>query len=169
MVTFFLQFDHPYTSQWAAGSAPFFDAVEMSEALGVLGIILQSLVMMTILLMLITRFDLPLGSITAILTVNALFVTSIKGFDPIVVLVLAVGVVGDVLLLWLRPDERRPAQLRIFAFLLPAALYALYFPALMRVDGVWWEVHFWTGSILLAGIVGVLVSYMVLPPERATA
>ena len=47
---------------------------------------------------------------------------------------------------------------------MPAILYALYYAALALYGGTWWAIHAWTGAIILAGVVGLLISFLVLPP-----
>jgi hypothetical protein len=51
---------------------------------------------------------------------------------------------------------------RLFAFALPALLFAFYFVA-ARLIGIWWAVHLWAGAIILSGLMGWLVSYLLLP------
>jgi hypothetical protein len=34
------------------------------------------------------------------------------------------------------------------------------------MKGWWWSVHLWTGAIVLAGLVGWLLSYLILPPQE---
>src|SRR5215472_11871770 len=163
LLTFFGQFDHPFTSQWSALPQPPIPS-EPAEELGILGLILYTGFLMGVILLLVRRFDLPVGSLTFLMSVNAVFVTTIKGADPVILIGVVGGVVADLLLLALRPSAWRPAQLRTFAFLVPAVLYALYFAALLRVDGVWWPVHLWAGAPLVAGLTGLLVSLLVVPP-----
>jgi branched-subunit amino acid transport protein len=56
--------------------------------------------------------------------------------------------------------------LRIFAFAVPAILYGLYFAGMIVNDGgIGWSVHLWAGSAVMAGLVGVLLSYLVVPPQ----
>jgi hypothetical protein len=58
----------------------------------------------------------------------------------------------------------------VFAFAVPALLYLFYFLNLAIVEPwrfqsrITWSVHFWAGSIVLAGLVGFLLSYVMLPP-----
>lgn len=163
LLTFFGQFDHPFTSQWSALPHPPIPN-EPAEELGILGMIFHAGLLMAVILLLVRRFDLPPGSLTFLMSVNAMFVTMIKGADPVILIGVVGGVVADLLLLTLRPSTRRPVQLRTFAFLVPAVLYALYFTALTRVDGVWWPVHLWAGAPLVAGLTGLLVSLLVVPP-----
>jgi hypothetical protein len=42
--------------------------------------------------------------------------------------------------------------------------YALYFLVLLVTKGVGWSMNLWMGSIVMAGIVGLLVSYLLVPP-----
>jgi hypothetical protein len=38
------------------------------------------------------------------------------------------------------------------------------FFALMLTEGIAWSVHLWVGSIVLAGLAGWLLCYLLLPP-----
>ena len=163
VLTFFGQFDHPFTSQWAALPQTLVPA-EPAEELGMLGIIFQAALLMGVVLLLVRRFDLPPGTLTFVMGVNAAFVTLIDALDPVILIGVAGGFVADVACALLRPAASRPARLRLFAFLVPAALYALYVAGLIRADGVWWPVHLWAGAPLVAGLTGWLVSLAVVPP-----
>jgi hypothetical protein len=84
---------------------------------------------------------------------------------PLIIVGLLAGLLADGLLVLLQPGPERVAALRWFAFLAPASLYALYFLALQLLGGgIWWTVHLWTGAIVLAGVVGWLLSFLVAPP-----
>ena len=162
MLTFFAQFDHPFTSQWAASPQPALPA-EAAEELGVLGVILQTGLLMGVVLVLLRRFDLPFGSLTLLMGVNAAFVTMIRGADPVILIGVIGGLAADVLVRVLRPAPERLAQLRLFAFLVPVLTYALYFRGLIVADGVWWPVHLWAGAPVVAGLVGLVLSLAVVP------
>jgi hypothetical protein len=44
--------------------------------------------------------------------------------------------------------------------------HLLYFGALFKAfDSFSWSVHLWTGSIVMAGIAGLLLSYLVVSPQ----
>jgi hypothetical protein len=166
MLTFFGQFDHPFTSQWAAAPQPAVPTA-MAEELGILGVIFHTALSMTVVLLLIRRFELPRGSLTVILGATSLLVTFIHSFDPIFLMGVIGGFVGDVLLATLRPSAARPVRVRVLASVVPVVIYALYFRALFVSDGVWWPVHLWTGAIVLAGATGWLVSLVVIPARAA--
>jgi len=34
---------------------------------------------------------------------------------------------------------------------------------LFLLGGVWWQIHLWAGGIVLAGVTGWLVSYLIVP------
>jgi hypothetical protein len=132
-------------------------------------VIFHTALSMTVALFLIRRFRLPLGSLTVLLGVTSLLVTFIHAVDPIFLIGAIGGVVGDVLLLTLRPSALRPLRARVLAVVVPVVIYALYFGALFTHDGVWWPVHLWTGAIVLAGVTGWLVSLVVMPSRHAAA
>ena len=49
------------------------------------------------------------------------------------------------------------------AALVPFGLYSLYFLTLALLGGVWWPIPLWLGAIVLSGVVGWLVSYLLVP------
>lgn len=77
------------------------------------------------------------------------------------------GLSADVMHGLLRPTAGRPAALRIFAFVVPALFYLCYFIALILTEGIAWSVHLWAGSIVLAGLAGWLLSYLLVPPRSS--
>ena len=55
-------------------------------------------------------------------------------------------------------------SLHAFAFLVPVVLYTLYFTMIILTEGIVWPVHVWTGTIVTAGTVRLLLSYVSVPP-----
>ncbi len=70
------------------------------------------------------------------------------------------GIAADLLLRQLKPSQGRPGALRVFAFAVPVILYLLYFLDLVLTTGIPWSIHLWLGSTIMAGIVGILLSYL---------
>jgi len=141
------------------------------QELGVAGFLLQAAILMGILLFILRRWRLPLGSLTLMMTLNTLAMGLMHTgwFSTGTLVMIGVGVLagllGDVLNWRLAPSADHPAAFRWFAFLMPVVLYALYYLALFIFGGgVWWSVHMWTGSIFMSGVVGLLLSYAILPP-----
>jgi hypothetical protein len=58
---------------------------------------------------------------------------------------------------------------RLFAFTAPLLFYGVYFALLQLSAGISWTVHLWAGAIFLAGVMGLLASYLVVPPKSPTA
>ena len=146
------------------------EAARLQE-LGVAGFLLQAGILMGILLFAMRRWRLPWGSLTLVLTANTLAMGLMHdgwfstGTSVIIGVGVLAGLLGDVLNWRLMPSATRPGAFRWFAFLMPITLYTLYYLALFVFGrGVWWSIHMWVGSIVMSGVVGLLVSYAILPP-----
>ena len=141
----------------------------LSTKLGVASILLQSAIMMGIVLLAVRRWRLPVGSFALIFALNGLLVSFLAGNAPALATMLLSGLIGlavDLLNLLLKPSEQNALGLRVFAFVVPVVNYVVYFAALLVISGgIYWSVHLWTGSIVMAGIVGVLLSYLLVPPQ----
>jgi len=112
------------------------------------------------------------GALTLLLALNGALMSLVYDGDAPLPLVLglavgamgAAGLIADGLLVWLRPSPSRPGALRTFATAVPMAIAATTFAAIGAVDGLWWSVHLWAGGIVLAGMGGLLLSYLLAPP-----
>ncbi len=146
---------------------------EAPFTLDVASVLLQSAVLMGLVLLFMRHRPLPPGSITIILAINTALVTYMKadrlatGPVPLFIAAVVAGLFADALLWRLQPSAaRRPVAFRAFAFAVPFILYICYFLTLeLAGGGIAWVIHLWAGSIVLAGITGWLVSYLVLPPR----
>jgi Tol biopolymer transport system component len=138
-------------------------------SLGVAGILLQTALMMGFVLLALRRWILPFGAITLLFTVNAALVSLFKDRYYLIVIALLAGLVTDLLLRQLRPSIERILALRVFAFVVPAVLYGLYFLELVIGGSIVWSVPLWSGSIFLAGVVGLVISYLVFQPRPPKA
>jgi hypothetical protein len=170
MLTFFIQFDQPLIDRWAAGVVP--DPrgpAWMEEELGMIGLILYAAMVAGLLVILLRRFELPVGSLTVILTINALLVSPVANHTELVAVALLGGAADDLLLYLIRPSPSRPRSFHTFLFAAPAALTAAYLVVLGSTTGVWWEPTIWAGAVPVTGMVGWLVSFIALPGEAARA
>ncbi len=181
MFAFFTQYAHPFGQTYAAVNHEPFNGSESgifyNQALGIMGILGQTAILMGLVLLAVRRWALPFGSLGLMLGVNTLLLTLMRagaytdqnlstGIVPMVAVALLAGLAGDALLARLKPSADRPLEFHLFAFLMPAILYALYFAAIEFFGGgVWWSIHLWAGAVFLAGIVGFLLSYAMLPPR----
>jgi hypothetical protein len=173
LLTFFTQIAHPVPNpHFWGGPAPISrGAAHALEEMGIVSLLLTSALITGQILLTMRRWALPFGALTLVLTVNAALMSLLyDDARPGMALLLATtsaaiaGLGADVLLRRLRPSVQRPSALRRFAFLTPAALAAANFAVVGLVGGLWWSVHLWSGAILLAGVVGLLLSYLLAPP-----
>ena len=168
VLTFFTQVVHPFVRPRAAGVAP---ASELNifflQALGVGGVIVQTALLMGFVLLALRRWTLPAGSLTLIIGLNAAAMTVFSDEYWLILPAVLAGVGADALRVLLRPSVARPWRLRGFAAAVPMLFYLLYFLTLMSTRGVWWSTHLWTGSVVLGGIAGWLLSYLLVPMEAA--
>jgi hypothetical protein len=163
---FFTQFAHPFVDILAADSrGDGFSTIAQSGgsdvSLGVAGILLQTALLMGVVLFLLYRWSLPFGSLTLIFTVNTALVSLFKDRFYLIPVALLAGLTADALLVQFQPSARRMLALRWFAFSVPVILYSLYFLELGIFGRMIWSVPLWGGSIFLAGIVGLMLSYLV--------
>jgi hypothetical protein len=127
MLTFWGQFNHPFIDRWVSEPPGVMLPDWIIQEMGVQGVVLSASMLSGVVLAMVSRFRLPPGSLTLIMGINAFLITVIEQLSSMVLVALLAGVIGDVLLAVLRPSARRVGQLRLFAFLLPAELYLLYF------------------------------------------
>jgi len=185
LLTFFTEYASPLVNPWPiyptsvlAGNGTIIPTSVLEgtgPVLGITDILLQTGLLMGFVLLALRRFRLPMGVFTFIFTLNAGLMMA--AFNQYVVLFLLPcaglsGLAADLLYQRLQPSEDRPESVRLFAFAVPAMLYLLYFLNLMIVgpiffqSGITWSVHFWVGSFVMAGIVGFLLSYVMIPPLK---
>jgi len=176
----FHPFDHPWAwmrfepteiSSRALALPPFGDgglgAQDLAQVIGVSSIALQCAILMALFLFAIRRFGmrLPVGALAAILALNGAAMSVPHGDPWVVPLTIAAGIGAELLYRQLRPAIDRRCQLRLFAILVPVQLFSLYFLTLALLGGVWWPIPLWTGAIVVSGVVGRFVSYLIAPPD----
>ena len=127
--------------------------------------IISTVVLMGLLLMLVRRWRMPLGSMTAILTFYsiALAAQSDTYFD--IPAAIATGIVADVLLAALKDRARSGMGFYAFSFVVPFVMAATYIIAVSVQDrGLGWPPNMIFGTPFIAGFVGLLISYCFAPP-----
>lgn len=167
--TFLTQVAHPIANLWGSGMPR--EPLWLFEQMGVIGLLFDTALLMGFVLLALQRWTLPAGALTVMLTVNALAMSVLyyHGYPPPLHLVARgmAGLVADLLLVWLRPSRQRVHALRLFAFTMPVVTLTSYFVTIHYTAGIWWSVHLWSGVIFLSGIVGLLLSYVLVPPPVA--
>src|SRR5947209_2901929 len=163
--TFFDQFDQPLVNTYAA--TPVQPAtLRYVQELGILGIMVQTALLTGVVLYLLSRFTLPLGSITLLAGVNGALLGSIEQNFDLIPVAIAGGLLADLVMLWLRPGPQRITALRVASFIGPVGVSSLYLIALEMTRGVGWPINLWLGSIVVSGAIGLLLSYLAVQPPK---
>jgi hypothetical protein len=162
VLTFFTQYAHPFIHPWASGPMP--QDPFNPERMGLSSILIQSAFMSGFMLLIVRRWPLPFGSLTIILTLNAGLMGILEMDFRFLAVGLPAGLAADGLIQLWKPSLNS-TLFRLFAFTLPAVYVACYFAVLALTGGLWWPVDLWAGAVTMAGIVGWLISYLVLPPD----
>ncbi|MFL5807193.1 MAG: hypothetical protein ACJ8CR_36370 [Roseiflexaceae bacterium] len=174
LFTFFTQYANAFThANIIAGRGPDGETYFWNVA-GITGVLVPTALMMGFILLAIRRWQLPIGSLTLLLTTNAGLMFSLGSsysgqYWPVLLAALAGGILADALLALLKPSVARVRALRVFSFATPFSFFLLYFAALILSSGVWWRIHMWLGAPFLAGVVGLALSYLSLPPATEGA
>lgn len=166
--TFMSQFAHPTHTPWAAWSVASRVMPTSSflvQSAGVTGIMLQAVFFSALALFLIRRWRMPFGSFTLILGLNVLAMSFMQDEFRQIPAFVAAGLAADLLYQRIQPSADRVGALRTFAFALPALIAAFQFVSLFLTDRVWWSIHLWAGSIVVSGMLGLLLSYVAVPPR----
>ena len=171
LFTFFTLYSGPYSNfLGATGNGTTSDRVFR----GLLGMFLFSGLLSGLLLVVLRRTSLPVGAVTLILGLDGVAMILMGSRDtPLEVqlsfgaVAVGAGIVGDALLRWLRPSAARPLALRTVASVLPAIYFVLYFTVVYLRYGFGWTFTFISGSVILCGVIGLLLSFVALPPAAA--
>ncbi len=145
--------------------------VYLGQALGVGGMLVQTVLLVGAVLLLRRRWPLPFGTIATILTLNAAVQVAVSELYPLVAVALVAGLTADALLYRLDRGSGSTCGVRIVAGGLPLLLWGLYMGAigLGLGGGLAWDLELWVGAVLAAGATGLLLSYLVVPAGATRA
>ncbi|MBA2681405.1 MAG: hypothetical protein H0U76_23770 [Ktedonobacteraceae bacterium] len=161
LLTFFTSFAHPIVD---ASSVTNFISNDLKSRT-VAGLLLQTTLLMGVILVAVRRWQLPVGSMTVLIAPNAALMTVFSDSYLLIPGALAAGIIADVLLWRLRPSVKRIDALRTFAIAVPIVYYTFYFATLGITYGITWSIHLWMGAIVMSGVVGLLLSYVLVAPQ----
>jgi len=182
MISFTLQF--AFDSGLAASNAPLDPArashpdlaffllpfTYYKEALGVTVVVIHTALLAGFALYVVRRIQPAFGTFTVLFGVPAFLMAFLLSNGALTVYVptvesLALGMLSDGLALWLRPWEGRPTTARAFAIAVPVLAQAIaLLVAQVALGGLWWDVNFVFGSMVFAGVGGLLLSFLAWPP-----
>ncbi len=133
-------------------------------------ILVTTVLLLAPLLLLLRRWHPPFGSATVLFGTVAGLLCAVTGFrQPVDVLVaLATGLCADLAIGRFDPRPGRPWAFRGVAFGVPVLLWAFHFAHVGLREGIAWPPEYWTGITLLAGLLGLGLSVLLLPPSVPT-
>jgi hypothetical protein len=169
MTAFFFQYVSPVVA-WRrpalaalpAGS-PFAETVQVYELLGLL---VHNLLFLAPMLLLLLRWQTPLGTFTVMSgTVALLLATQTElGLVGLVGAAVLGGAAADVAVNLLRPSPERRWAARAVAVIAPAVYWTSHFALLKAGYGVTWELEIWLGSVVWASLSGLSLALLMWPP-----
>jgi len=107
----------------------------------------------------------PVGSFTLVLTLNAFSLSFMHNTYIVVPIAAVAGGMIDMVYHFLKPSVGRIEAFRLFAGAVPMIVYIVYFLALWITIGIVWSIHLSAGSIVVSGVAGWLISYVMIPPQ----
>jgi hypothetical protein len=141
------------------------------DVTAIAGVYVPAMLLSWVVLFALRHWTLPFGAITVIFTLNAALQFYLRSgyigeHGLIVAGAAAAGLAADVLRARLRPSVERPLLLRAFAFALPMIYFVIYFGILLASNRMWWSMSMWMGVTVIAGFIGLLLSYLAVPPAQ---
>lgn len=138
------------------------------QALGFASFFIQTAFFMGPILLIVRRWNLPFGALTLTFTLANLALSVPQNTYYLLPVAILGGLGADLLLRQLKPAQTQGNAFHLFAFAVPVILYILYFVELQLLVGIAWTIHLWMGCIVLAGVVSLLLSYLLQPPRGAS-
>jgi hypothetical protein len=155
--TFMTLHTHPFFQVYAGGYY-WRDAFQNQDR-AIYFIIIQSALLAGTIFSCLRLGKLPFGSFTLILAINALLMCMLRDNYKFIPGVVLSGLVTD--LLYHKLKVAQLYSLHIFGFLTTFIYSSSYFLTLIISRSLIWPAHLWMGTILLSGITGLLISYLV--------
>jgi hypothetical protein len=169
MTAFFFQYVSPVVAWRRPGLAglpagsPFAETVQVYDLLGLL---VHNLLFVAPVLLLLLRWQTPLGTFTVMAgSVALLLATQTElGLVGLVGAAVLGGAAADVSVSLLRPSPQRRWAARAVAVIAPAVYWTTHFALLKAGYGVTWELEIWLGSVVWASLSGLSLALLMWPP-----
>ena len=146
-----------------SGLSPFAETVQVYELLGLL---VHNLLFLAPVLLLLLRWQTPLGTFTVMAGSVALLLATQTGLGLVGLAGAAVlgGAAADVAVHLLRPSPQRRWAARAVAVIAPAVYWTAHFALLKAGYGVTWDLEIWLGSVVWASLSGLSLALLMWPP-----
>jgi hypothetical protein len=134
----------------------------LAQALGVASLLLLAAIVVPAVLFAVLRWRLPAGALAVMLGIGVGASALPHEILVFALVAIAAGLAADGLVRLMGPGLDRPPAVAALSFLVPVILVALYFVAIQLTVGIAWPLELWTGSIVAAGGVGLVLALLVL-------
>ena len=163
MTAFFFQQVSPMAAPRRPAAAPAAETAQMYELLGLLA---HNLLFLAPVLLLLLRWQTPLGTFTVMAGSVAVLLATQTGLGLVGLAGAAVlgGAAADVATKLLRPSPQRRWAARAVAVIAPAVYWTSHFALLGAGYGVSWELEIWLGSVVWACLSGLTLALLMWPP-----
>jgi hypothetical protein len=163
MTAFFFQHVSPMAAAGRPAGVPVAETAQMYELLGLLA---QNLFFLAPVLLLLLRWQTPLGTFTVMAGSVAVLLATQTGLGLVGLAGAAVlgGAAADVATKLLRPSPQRRWAARAVAVIAPAVYWTSHFALLGAGYGVSWELEIWLGSVVWACLSGLTLALLMWPP-----
>jgi hypothetical protein len=163
MTAFFFQRVSPVAAAGLPAGAPSGETAQVYELTGLLA---HNLLFLAPVLLLLLRWQTPLGSFTMMAGSVALLLATQTGLGLVGLAGAAVlgGAAADVAVALLRPSPQRRWAARTVAVVAPAVYWTSHFALLGAGYGVRWELEIWLGSVIWACLSGLTLALLMWPP-----
>jgi hypothetical protein len=153
----------PMAAAGRPAAAPVAETAQMYELLGLLA---QNLFFLAPVLLLLLRWQTPLGTFTVMAGSVAVLLATQTGLGLVGLAGAAVlgGAAADVATKLLRPSPQRRWAARAVAVIAPAVYWTSHFALLGAGYGVSWELEIWLGSVVWACLSGLTLALLMWPP-----
>lgn len=139
---------------------------DTAEFAAVARVLATTVILFAPLLLALRRWHLPFGSATFLIVAVWLSMSALTTFDLGATIAAAFvgGLLFDAVIAVTRPDATRTLGYRLSALLVPFVMWSAYFAILWTVYDVKWPLDLVLGTIGLAAISSVLLSYVAISP-----
>jgi hypothetical protein len=166
--TFVMMYTHPIVFNAAGARHGQFQS-EIGQVAGILGMMMTAALLMGPTMLALRRWVLPPGSLMLVWGANLTAMTLLNYHHGYTIYQYAIMfgaiVLIDMLRIRLQPSIRNTGGWRVFAFIAPLLYIGSYVLALLLTEGSHWSVHMLSGSVVLSGVMGWLLSYLLIPPR----
>jgi len=142
----------------------------LGQVLGIMGIIIQSAMMVGVLSWLVLNFRVPVGSFTLFFVLFGLFGSIDNLSLDFVPVALVAGIISDVLYKVLKPSFERQLSFHAFNVLMVLTFWSAFYAFVFITnygEGIWYTPYIWTGSIVQGMVVALLLSLFATSAPKA--